>query len=268
MKLYDKENKRLLLFEEKATADFWDRHWQGSALTEMVRYGKNSRLIKKFTARFLKMGAKVLEAGCGDGQNVYVLQKLGYDCYGVDFAVKTIANIKRHLPELKVDVQDLRQLGFADDFFDGYWCLGVIEHNFEGYADILAEATRVIKPGGYLFLAFPFMSPFRKLKARFGLYPLFFDKGRVGNFYEFILNPNTVKKDICHYGFNFILDYSFDATKGLKDEVFWLNPSLKKIYSSQNILAKALRYLTSILFAFVFGHSILLVFQKKSAFLK
>ncbi len=262
MMFYDKENKRLLLFEEKATADFWDRHWQSDDFAKTVRYGKNSRLIKKFTARFLKKGAKILEGGCGAGQNVYTLHQLGYDCYGVDFAGETIEKIKQYFPELKVDVQDLKKLNFSDCFFDGYWSLGVIEHNFEGYGDILAQAVRVIKPGGYLFLTFPFMSPLRKAKARLGLYPLFVGKGKTDNFYEFILDQNEVKNNVCSCGFVFVSCYYFDAVKGMKDEISFLRPFLRKIYQSRNILARTSRYLVSAVFAPLFGHSIIMVFQK------
>lgn len=262
MKLYDKENKRLLLFEEKASADFWDEHWRSDDFAKSVRCGKNSRLIKKITARFLKKRGKVLEGGCGAGQNVYTLHQLGYDCYGVDFAPRTIEKIKQYFPELKVDTQDLKKLNFPNCFFDGYWSLGVIEHNFEGYEDILNEAIRVIKPGGYLFLTFPFMSPLRKIKARLGMYPPFIRKDGTDNFYEFILDKNEVKKNATRHGFSFVSCYSLDAVKGMKDEVSFLRPLLKKIYQSQNVLLRASRYLVSALFAFFFGHLALMVFKK------
>lgn len=262
MKFYDKENKRLLLFEEKATADFWDEHWQGDDFAKSVRSGKNSRLIKKFTARFLKNNAKVLEGGCGIGQNVYTLHSLGYDCYGVDFASKTIEKVKQYFPELKIDTQDLKRLNFSDNFFDGYWSLGVIEHNFEGYEDILNEAIRVIKPGGYLFLTFPFMSPIRKIKAHLGMYTPFTRRDEIDNFYEFILDKNEVKKNATRHGLSFVSCYSLDAIKGMKDEVSFLRSLLKKIYQNQNVLLRAFRYLVSVLFAFFFGHLALMVFKK------
>lgn len=262
MEFYDKENKRLLLFEERATADFWDKHWQSNDFAKSVCYGKHSRLIKKITTRFLKKGAKVLEGGCGAGQNVYTLQKLGYDCYGVDFAEETIKKIRQYFPELKVDIQDLKKLNFSDNFFDGYWCLGVIEHSFEGYGDILTEALRVIKPSGFLFLTFPFMSPLRKIKACLGIYSLFSGKEKRDNFYEFILNKDEVKNNICSCGFIFVSGYSLDAIKGLKDEISFLRPFLKRVYQSRNILIRVMRYLISIVTAPFCGHLKLMIFQK------
>ncbi len=261
MKFYDKENKRLLLFEEKATASFWDKHWDKSDMSKQIQSG-GSRVVKKFTKIFLQKGSKILEGGCGIGQNVYGLKMLGYDCYGVDFASKTIGKIKQYFSELKVDAQDLKNLNFPDCFFDGYWCLGVIEHNFEGYQDILNEALRVIKPGGFLFLTFPFMSPLRKIKARLGMYPLFAKKDKTDNFYEFILDKNEVKKNAIHCGFTFISCYSLDAVKGMKDEISFLRSFLKRVYQSRNILIRAMRYLISIVIASFCGHLKLMVFQK------
>jgi len=141
---------------------------------------------------------------------------------------------------------------------------GVIEHFWEGYDEILKEAKRVIKPGGYLFLTFPYMSPLRKFKVKLGLYPVFKkEKVNLDKFYQFILNTERVKKDVEKYGFKLCLQYPFDATKGIKDEVPFLNPILKKIYISQNIFAKGIRFLISILFSKMTSHMILLVFQKR-----
>jgi len=64
----------------------------------------------------------------------------------------------------------------------------VIEHFWEGYNEILKEAKRVLKPKGYLFLTFPYMSPLRKFRANLGLYRIldFNNKSKNDDFYQFI----------------------------------------------------------------------------------
>jgi len=94
MKFYDKRNQRLILFEQRATSNYWDKHWQTDNLIEKVKEGKNNRFIKKFTTKFLEPGAKILEGGCGIGQNVYGLNYWGYKAYGVDFAEEAIKRQK------------------------------------------------------------------------------------------------------------------------------------------------------------------------------
>jgi SAM-dependent methyltransferase len=262
MKFYDKKNKRILVFEESATSYFWDRHWRTNNLIEDIKKGKNNKFLKKFTNKFLKPSAKILEGGCGIGQNVYGLNYWGYEAYGVDFAKETVEGVKKEFPELKLFVQDVRKLDFPDNFFDGYWSLGVIEHFFNGYDEIIKEAKRVLKPGGYLFLAFPYMSPLRKLKARIGCYKRFDKKFSKNNFYQFILPPDKVISKVKKVGFKLLLKHPYDAAKGLKDEIYLCRIVFQRIYQSENIFSKGIRFLTSFFFSRVAGHMILLVFQK------
>lgn len=48
-----------------------------------------SDLSKHFSAAF-NTGLRILDIGCGSGRDLSVLQKLGYDCYGVDVRLKDI----------------------------------------------------------------------------------------------------------------------------------------------------------------------------------
>jgi len=262
MKLYDKVNKRLVMFEKSASRQFWDEHWQSDNLSEAIKSGENNRFVKKFTTKFLNPSSKVLEGGCGIGQNVYGLQKWGYDAFGVDFAEQTINKTKQCFPDMKISVQDVKRLNFPDSFFDGCWSLGVIEHFFDGYDEILKEAYRVIKPGGYLFLTFPYMSPLRKFKAKLGMYGNLKPETRKDNFYQFIFDVKQIKESARTHGFQFVLQQPFDAVKGLKDEISLLRPVLHKLYNSKNIVAKGVRRSISILFSWLFGHVILLILQK------
>jgi len=158
----------------------------------------------------------------------------------------------------------VKNLNFPDNFFDGYWSLGVIEHFYEGYKEILKEMERIVKTKGYLFLTFPYMSPLRKLKAKLNLYKKF-DKQNINleNFYQFMLNHQRVIKDLENYNFNLILKYPFDTTKGIKDEISCLKPILQKIYDSQNVFARGVRFLLSLLFSKLASHNILLICQNE-----
>ncbi len=143
MKFYDKKNRRLAVFEEKATSKFWDKHWETKNLKREVESGKNNLFIKRITNRFLRPGAKILERGCGKGQVVYGLSYLGYDAYGVDYAEETVKKINENFPDLKIYFQNVENLKFSDNFFDGYWSLGVIEHSWEGYAKIIEKEINI-----------------------------------------------------------------------------------------------------------------------------
>ena len=191
---YDKKYKRLVMFGEKATPDFWDKQWQADDFKNRVEEASKIDLVERETKLFLKPGkAKILEGGCGDGHFVLSLSRAGYDCIGVDYAQKTIEKIKQALPSLKVCLGDLRSLPFSENSFDGYWSLGVIEHFYNGYDDVLKEMKKVIKPSGYLFLTFPAMNPIRKIKAKLGIYPNYNEETEnLDEFYQFFLEPNEV----------------------------------------------------------------------------
>ncbi len=67
------------------------------------------------------------------------MQAHGYQSAGVDFAKETIERVKEIIPKLDVRVGDVRDLQFPDNYLTGYWSLGVIEHFWDGYYDILEE---------------------------------------------------------------------------------------------------------------------------------
>ena len=119
----------------------------------------------RITAGNLPAGARVLEGGCGRGNKVAALANAGFEAIGVDFAADSVRQARLDYPGLDIREGDVRALPFTAEFFDGYWSIGVIEHFWEGYDSILAEASRVLRPGGFLFLTAPWLSPYRRSKA-------------------------------------------------------------------------------------------------------
>jgi len=144
---YDKKNNRLVYINNKATDEYWDEHWENDNFEKLVRI-KSNKFIETNTNKYLKKGDKILEGGCGRGQNVYLLQHIGYECIGLDYAKNTVELINKKIPEIDVRLGDVRKLDFEDNSFDGYWSLGVIEHFYNGYDDIANEIYRVLKLGG------------------------------------------------------------------------------------------------------------------------
>ncbi len=161
------KNKRLVYIGESPTPSFWNSHWDTEKFKEAIERGKNTRFVLKILNRYIpdKKG-RILEGGCGRGQVVYCMQVHGYQSVGVDFAKETIERVKGTIPKLDVRVGDIRDLQFLDNYFTGYWSLGVIEHSWDGYHDILEEMQRVLVNGGYVFLTFPFISPFKEIKSK------------------------------------------------------------------------------------------------------
>lgn len=201
------------------------------------------------------------------GGNVYCLHHNGYSAFGVDFAGKTIEKINKYFPELKIRKGDVRNLEFENNFFDGYWSLGVIEHFYHGYLDILKEMKRVIKSGGYVFVTFPYISPLRRFKAKLGSYKKFKNnKHDLKKFYQFAFDRTKIKDDFEKYGFMLKYFEPFDGIKGFKDEVLISKPILQKLYDYRGksaLVYKVKSLLNSFLVKFS-SHMILMVFQKRT----
>ena len=263
-KYYDPKNNRLIYLVQKADSTFWDQRWKTKDIRAEITGKKYDFLVLPATGKYLAPGSKILEGGCGHGTFVYSLNKAGYDCIGVDFARETIKRIKKALPVLNVRYGDLRNLNFPDNHFDGYWSIGVIEHFWKGYGQILKEMKRVVKPNGYLFLTFPYMSPLRNLKSKMGAYPPANFNHEPADFYQFALDSKNVIKSVENHGFKLIGKKPFDGFRGLQSELKFLNFLLKPIdiLSNNHILGQALRFLIARTVQPFAAHSILLVFRK------
>ena len=123
------------------------------------------RFVQRYLAPKLREmglnGCSVVSIGCGVGEDVAELRRLGYDAYGVEMW----GSRAQKWPELKRSPEwyylaDARKLPFEDKSFDVVLCIGLIEHvgavgdGSELYPDwqqqrstFLAEVLRVAKKG-------------------------------------------------------------------------------------------------------------------------
>jgi len=260
---FDPTLRQLIFIDTRADPLFWDQHWRRYNIQKLYAQNSSFDLVVKYTKKFLPRGSRILEGGCGRGQNVYKLLKKGFNAQGIDYASQTIKRVKKHFPQLNIQVGDLRHLEIPNGYFDGYWSIGVIEHFYAGYERIIDEMARVLRKDGFLFLSFPYMSPLRKIKARLNFYPLWKENPDLQkDFYQFALDADQVKKDIEKRGLTLIAQHYLDGTKGLKDECGIIKPVLQKLYDSQNSAMKGANFLLSLLFSRIAAHSLLCIFQK------
>jgi len=266
---HDRKNNRLVYLGEEATPDFWDEHWHSENYRASIEKGRNNRFILNTLRKYIpdKKG-RILEGGCGRGQVVYCMHAHGYESIGVDWAEKTVARTKEVFPELDVRVGDLTSLPFPDNYFVGYWSLGVIEHFWEGYQPILTEMQRVLIKGGYVFLSFPYLSPLRKIKMKLNIYPEIEELTgkQKERFYQFALDGRTVMEDFTAAEFKLLAKKPTSGLKGFKDEVVFLKPMLQRLfdYRGSNLLIRGLSYGLEKALATFAGHQIFIVFQKEA----
>ncbi|MBL8470192.1 MAG: class I SAM-dependent methyltransferase [Rhodocyclaceae bacterium] len=101
-------------------------------------------------------GCDVLEIGVGQGSDLLQFAEAGARCHGVDITDKHLALTQRNFAlrgrAVYLANADATALPFADSSFDCVYSFGVLHHIPE-IELVLAEAYRVLRPGGVLKVA-------------------------------------------------------------------------------------------------------------------
>lgn len=112
----------------------------------------------------------ILEVGCGAGNNVWFFAEEGFEGHGIDISKSAIEYGKRYLAmrDVKADLRvgDISTLPWADSSFDFVVDRGALTQiDYEHIEAVLAEAIRVLKPGGKMmcYTLFGIQNPDRML---------------------------------------------------------------------------------------------------------
>ncbi|MEM7261074.1 MAG: bifunctional 2-polyprenyl-6-hydroxyphenol methylase/3-demethylubiquinol 3-O-methyltransferase UbiG [Planctomycetota bacterium] len=100
-------------------------------------------------------GREILDLGCGGGLLSEAIAERGGRVTGVDQSHPSLETATRHAAESghanRYVRADVRQLPFGDRSFDGVLLADVLEHVAPAHS-CMAEAARVLKPGGWLYV--------------------------------------------------------------------------------------------------------------------
>jgi SAM-dependent methyltransferase len=104
--------------------------------------------------------ARILDAGCGDGINLFGLNKIISEhkwsamIYGVDYNPLRLERASKFSFVKEIKESPLDNLPYANGWFDVILCNQVLEH-IPHDKKVLQEFKRVIRPGGLLILGVP-----------------------------------------------------------------------------------------------------------------
>ena len=99
-------------------------------------------------------GKRILDIGCGSGTLAKRLTEDGAAVTGVDPGAAALAQARAAVPGARFEAASGEALPFPDDSFDGAVLLNAL-HHVPDPAAALAEAARVLVPGGRLVVVEP-----------------------------------------------------------------------------------------------------------------
>jgi len=132
------------------TIDAYER----SAKECVARWNKRRHRRSPLLAEWLTclpIDAKLLDLGCGAGQDAGDLDRRGYRVVGADRSSSLLSLGRRRFRALPLVRADLRQLPFRVKSFDGLWAAASLIHLPKPVARrVLTDLSKFIRPGGLL----------------------------------------------------------------------------------------------------------------------
>lgn len=186
-----------IAFVERYWTEVWKREGGPRAKLAAISRKAEFRHLRRWL-RHLPPGARVLDGGCGLGDWTAYVNSLGYSACGIDISRETVAQLQRLFPEVEFAVSDIRATAFADASFDLYFSWGVFEHFEEGLQRCIAEARRILKPGGTLLISVPFDNGRQQWLRRRGRAGVVSPAGR---FYQWRLTVAELRDELARGGF-------------------------------------------------------------------
>lgn len=143
-----------ITFRDNDNKSYWKNRWANieadMPMTNLDKYPlKFSNLIINDKNQI------ILEAGCGAGRILRYYHELKYNIIGIEFIKEAVDKLKVVDNTLKVEVGNILDLRFNDDYFDVILAFGLY-HNFEkkNLDKALTETYRVMKKGAKICASF------------------------------------------------------------------------------------------------------------------
>ena len=133
--------------------DYMENH--GATDQRFNRWNTKHHFIRKLNLleQHTKVG-RLLDVGCGNGVFLSAAVKRGWQAVGIDINPASVSYIQQRFPGIEIRNTSFIDAGFDDESFDVVTFIHILEH-FEDPKPVLAEAYRILKPGGFVLIAVP-----------------------------------------------------------------------------------------------------------------
>jgi len=138
------------------------KNWE-NVYADLSRYRDlylyQEQLVEIIDAQFSALaGKRILEIGCGKGNELVQLARKNANCIGLDFSASAMGLMQKRLARESLRIPlvrgDARFLPFPESAFDLAFSQGVLEH-FARPAEVLQEQRRVLRQGSIIVIEVP-----------------------------------------------------------------------------------------------------------------
>jgi len=140
----------------------WDEVWaktEASSSSTAIHRSEEYRFVRDHVLAPAARPLDILDCGCGTGGWTLTLREDGHRAIGIDIAAGVVSRLRdRHGEAFRV--ADFRKTELPAESFDVILNWGGLEHFEEGPSEGIAEAWRLLRPGG----AFVASTPFHNLR--------------------------------------------------------------------------------------------------------
>jgi ubiquinone/menaquinone biosynthesis C-methylase UbiE len=139
----------------QATASYWETVYEDATLSGLVYRHRRSLALAWIDSLGLRVGAPILEVGCGASLMSTTLALRGFAVTAMDRVPAMLDSTRRHAVDAGVSdrlatvLGDVHSLEFNDECFALVLALGVLPW-LHSPSSALEEMRRVLQPGGYV----------------------------------------------------------------------------------------------------------------------
>lgn len=153
----------------------------------------------RIVRRTYASGSSILDAGCGFGEWVNVLEASGFKAIGLDYSAELINRLRLTYPESGWLQSDVRSIPLPNDAVHGVISWGVIEHDEAGPEAALREFYRIVKPGGAIVVSVPRDSQVQRKSSQ-----LQFPVQAHMVFFQYFMTEVELASQVAHVGFKIV----------------------------------------------------------------
>jgi 2-polyprenyl-6-hydroxyphenyl methylase/3-demethylubiquinone-9 3-methyltransferase len=176
---------------------------------------RNAWVLSELKGEFGQRPLAILDVACGGGFLANPLAQAGHAVTGIDLSLDSLAVAQRHDATGSVAYRqmDARALAFPDGHFDVVCMMDFLEH-LEERDEVLREAARVLKPGGWFFFHTFNRTPLSWLIAIKGVEWAVLNVPRNMHVYHLFLKPEELRR-LCDRN-----HLAVEIIRGLRPRVF------------------------------------------------